>query len=76
MVLGLSLAHVPSYFADYGHGRHDLDAIDLGRVCTSHAKQLLAHFRPKTKKMNTSFARKGVPVAVYPRRPDNSGTRP
>ena len=40
MVLGLPLAHVPSYFADHRHRRHDIDAIDLGQVGTGHAKQL------------------------------------
>ena len=32
MVLGLPLAHIPSYFADNRHRRHDIDAIDLGQV--------------------------------------------
>src|SRR5260370_40264842 len=41
MVLGLPLAHIPSYFADHRHRRHDIDAIDLGQVRTGHAKQLL-----------------------------------
>jgi hypothetical protein len=40
MVLGLPLAHIPSYFADDGHCRYDIDAIDLGQVRTGHAKQL------------------------------------
>jgi hypothetical protein len=40
MVLGLPLAHIPSYFADRRHHRHDIDAIDLGQVDTGHAKQL------------------------------------
>jgi hypothetical protein len=34
MALGLPLAHIPSYFADHRHRRHDIDAIDLGRVRT------------------------------------------
>jgi len=40
MVFGLPLAHVPAYFADDGHRGRDIDAIDLGQVCTCHAKQL------------------------------------
>jgi len=40
MVLGLPLAHIPSYFADHRHHGHDIDAIDLGQVHTGHAKQL------------------------------------
>jgi hypothetical protein len=40
MVLGLPLAHIPSYFADNRHRHHDIDAIDLGQVRTGHAEQL------------------------------------
>ena len=40
MVLGLPLAHIPSYFAENRHRRHDIDAIDLGQVRTGHAEQL------------------------------------
>jgi hypothetical protein len=40
MVLRLPLAHIPSYFADHRHRRHDIDAIDLGQVRTGRAKQL------------------------------------
>jgi len=40
MVHRLPPAHVPSYVADDGHRRHDIDAIELGQVGTGHAKQL------------------------------------
>ena len=45
MVLGLPLAHIPSYFIDYRHRRQDIDAIDLGQVMTGHAKQLFSQVK-------------------------------
>ena len=50
MVLGLPLAHIPSYFADHRHRRHDIDAIDLGQVRTGHAKQLFPQKQSRHKK--------------------------
>src|SRR5271169_6986536 len=47
MVLGLPFAHIPSHFAEDGHGGHDVDAIDAGQVRTGHAKQPGTHVEPR-----------------------------
>jgi len=46
MVLRLPFAHVPSHFAEDGHGRHDLNTVNLGQVDTCHAKQQRSHIEP------------------------------
>ena len=40
MVLVFPWAHIPSRFAEDGGRRYDIDAVDLGEVRTSGAKQL------------------------------------
>ena len=41
MVLGLPLAHIPSYFADNRHHRHDIDgAAENGREAIEKAQLL------------------------------------
>src|SRR5262249_1411863 len=42
MVLGLPFAHIRSRFANDRRRGHDIDAVDLGQVRASQAKQLLA----------------------------------
>jgi hypothetical protein len=67
MVLGLPLAHIPSYFADHRHRRHDIDAIDLGQVRTGHANN-------SSRKLNWgSYERGCQEKKILPAPPEDAG---
>src|SRR2546425_806556 len=42
MVFCLPLAHIPSCFTENGHGRGDVNPVDLGEIGSSHAKEFCA----------------------------------